>query len=433
MLNEKQIKLLHNFFSGIGNKYGALCIDDIDLDNIDSCLSNVCREDLLKSIFQMQDRRFIIINNTVFTTQKPQTDLMSIFNSYNDYEKPNNIKYSDVKDYIDIENLPVSKSLSNLKDYCIEKSKLEDKIEKAYRFNWTFYFAANGIGIGDFDKISPFVSQYFEIEDNRDLKCLCLDALNNQVSWMCAGKKSTERKNSSWTKVAAKELSCDILDIYNIQKFCQSVSNFYGYILIKDAYRIFKSLNTNFEKISKEQFSSVCNYASQEFSIYQVEGAIVSSFLLEKRTLKYWSDQTKNNFIAEEKNRTEDDTLFLSILLLIKEQAKKQFFVPSETLLYSYANIAYVKPTTAYNKLIEIISENNEDFNLIKFNTDFNFFANMVCENMPLLRSDTLDAFGINKLDEAQRMQAIKYLEISMKEVPCWALRGLSQKDLDNN
>ncbi|MBK5201578.1 MAG: hypothetical protein JJE21_08625 [Spirochaetaceae bacterium] len=69
MLNERQIKLLHDFFSGIGNRYGALAIDDIDLDNIDSSLDGISRDELEMSISQMQDKRFIISNNIIFTTK----------------------------------------------------------------------------------------------------------------------------------------------------------------------------------------------------------------------------------------------------------------------------------------------------------------------------------------------------------------------------
>lgn len=430
MLNEKQIKLLHDFFSGIGNRYGALLIDDIDMDNIDSSLDGISREELEKAISQIQDRRFIISNNTIFTNQKSQSDLLSVFNSYIEYEKPVNVKYNDVKDYIDIENLIVTKSLSNLKEYCIEKSILEDKIERAYRFNWTFYFAANGISLGNFDKLSPFVSQYFQIEDNRDLKHLCIEALENQVSWMCAGRKGSDTKNTSWVKIAAEKAACDIIDIYNIHKFCQSAANYYGYILIKDAYRIFKSINKNYARITKEQFSITCDIASDYFPIYQIDGAIVSVFLLEERSLKYWSDKTKKNFIAEDSKRSEVDTLFLSILLLLKEQENKQFNVPTENILNLYMNVSYVEPSTAYNKLIELVAKNNKDFDIVSFNTDFNFFSNMVCENMSLLRADTLEILGINKLNESEKMQAIKYLEIAMKEVPCWSLRGLAQKEV---
>ncbi|MBK5201577.1 MAG: hypothetical protein JJE21_08620 [Spirochaetaceae bacterium] len=126
-------------------------------------------------------------------------------------------------------------------------------MERAYRFNLTFYFFANGI-IVDFDKLSPFVSQYFQIDDNRDLKNLCFKALENQVSWMSAEQKYSDTKNSVWMKVAAEKASCDIIDIFNIHNFCQAVANYYGYIQIKDAYRIFKSLNKNYAKITKEQF-----------------------------------------------------------------------------------------------------------------------------------------------------------------------------------
>ncbi len=430
MLNERQIKLLHDFFSGIGNRYGALSLDDIDIDNIDSSLKDNSREEIEMAISQMQDRRFVINNNIVFTTQKPQTELLSVFDSYVEFEKPSDITYSDVEDYIDIENLIETQSFKNLKEYCIEKSPLEDKMERAYRFNWTFYFSANGISVAHFDQLSPFVSKYFEIEDNRDLKALCFDALKNQVSWMCAGRKGSETKASSWINEAAKKAELELIDVYSIHNFCQAVANYYGYILIKDAYRIFKSITKNHEGISKEQFITVCDVASDTFPIYQIDGAIASVFLMEERSLKYWSDKTKQSFIAEDPSRTEADTLFLSILLLIQEQGDRQLNVPSLSTLQQYMNVAFVAPTLAYNKLIELLAKDNDEFNLALFNKDFNFFSNMVCENMALLRADTLEVLGINKLDEAEKMQALKYLEIAMKEVPCWALRGLAQKDV---
>lgn len=429
MLNEKQITLLHNFAAAVANKYGALAIRNIDIERIDSQLEGASKEDIMKSILQMQDRRFAIVDDTIYTTQKSKDQLDLIFTSYEEYEEPKDITFSDVKDYVDIENLPLTDSFKNLKSYCVEKSTLDNKVERAYRFNWTFYFSANGISIANYDQLSPYVSEFFEIEDNDELKELCIKALQNQVSWMCAGKKGVDNKFGIWFFQAAEKASCNIMDVYSVHNFCQSASNFYGYIQIRDAYRIYKNLYRNQKVVSKEQFSQICEIASDTYSIYQIEGAIVSLYLLEETSLQYWSDKTKAEFLAEDKNRGEVDALYLSILLLIKEQGNKQFYVPTVDEFVPYKSATYVDPTPPYTKLLNLVSKNDENFNILLFNRDLKFYSNMVCENVAKLRSDTLEHLKINKLDETDKLIAINLLEQTIAEVPCWALRGFSQKE----
>ncbi|MCK9191118.1 MAG: hypothetical protein M0P10_06220 [Sphaerochaetaceae bacterium] len=427
MLNEIQIKILHNFMSGVANKYGALSIEDIDVENIDSALKGNDKEAILKAISHLQDRRFVVDSGNVYSTQKPKEQLDQIFESYKEYEKPENVTMKDVEDYIDLENLPETESFKALKEYCVEKSQLEDKIERAYRFNWTFYFSANGITLSNFDKLSPFVSQYFDIEDNLELKKLCITALENQVSWMSAGHKGNDNKFGTWFSNAAEKANCNVLDVYGVHSFCQSAASYYGYIQLKDAYRIYKAMHRDDCIVTREQFDGICAVASDAYPIYQIEGAITSTYLMEEDSLKYWKEVTKKAFIAEDPERTEADALYLSILLLIKEQGKKQYSVPTASEFAHYASPTYVKPTTPYNRLVGLLSKNNENFNILLFNRDFNFYSNMVCEDVAKLRADTLEVLGINKLEESEKMSAIKYLEQAISLVPCWALRGFSQ------
>jgi hypothetical protein len=429
MLNESQINLLHNFAAGIANKYGALSIEDINIENIDSLLAGTDKDDILKSISQMQDRRFAIVDNIIYTTQKPKDQLDQIFSSYEEYGKPENITFANVKDYVDIENLPLTESFKALKEFCVTASTLDDKVERAYRFNWTFYYSANGITLANYDQLSPYVSQYFEIEDNDELKSLCIKALENQVSWMCAGKTGSDNKFGVWFSEAAKKASCTIMDVYSVHNFCQSASNFYGYILLRDAYRIYKNIFRDQKILTKEQFSTICDVASDTYPIYQIDGALVSIYLMEGTSLQYWSEKTKADFLAEDENRGEVDALYLSILLLIKEQGNRQFYVPTVSEFMPYQNPNYVEPSTPYSKLLDLISKNTEDFNVLLFNRDFKFYSNMVCENVSKLRADTLEHLGINKLDETDKLIAINLLEQAISEVPCWSLRGFSQKE----
>jgi hypothetical protein len=429
MLNEKQIILLHDFATSVANKYGVLSINDIDIEKIDPQLDGINRDGILKAILQMQDRRFIVADDKIYTTQKPKDQLDKIFSCYDEYGKPENITFSDVKSYLNIEALPITEGLKNLKNYCVDKSSLDDKIEKAYRFNWTFYFSANGITLSNYDQLSPYVSQYFGIEDNDELKKLCINALEMQVSWMCAGKTGKDNKYGVWFSKAAKKASCSVLDVYSVHNFCQSASNYYGYILIRDAYRIYKNLNRDQNFLSKEQFNTICDVAAETYSIYQIDGALVSVYLMEEASLQYWSEKTKADFLAEDKSRGEVDTLYLSILLLIREQSNRQFFVPTLDEFAPYQSPTYVEATTPYNKLVSLVSKDNENFNILLFNRDFNFYSNMVCEDVSKLRADTLEHLGIQKLDEIDKMIGIKLLEQAIDEVPCWSLRGLSQKE----
>ena len=429
MLNERQIMMLHNFASAIANKYGALSINDIDIEKIDPLLDGIAKDDILNAILQMQDRRFVIDDDNIYTTQKPKVQLDKIFSCYDEYGKPEKVTFSDVKDYVDIENLPITDGLKDLKNYCIEKSSLSDKSERSYRFNWTFYFSANGITLSNYDQLSPYVSQYFGIEDNDELKELCIKALVMQVSWMCAGKTGKDNKYGVWFSIAAEKASCSVMDVYFVHNFCQSASNFYGYILIRDAYRIYKNLCRNQNILSKEQFSTICDVASTVYSIYQISDALVSLYLMDEASLQYWSEKTKKDFLAEDKSRDEVDTLYLSILLLIREQGNRQFYVPTIEEFAPYQSPTYVEPTTPYNKLLTLVSKNNENFNILLFNRDFNFYSNMVCEDVSKLRSDTIMHLGLQNLDETDKMIALKLLEQAISEVPCWSLRGISQKE----
>lgn len=429
MLNENQILILHNFAAAVANKYGALSIEDINIKKIDPQLDGIDENDILYAISQMQDRRFKIYANTIYTTQKPMDQLDKIFACYDEYEKPKNITFQDVKDYVDMEKLPITDSLVELKNYCIEKSNLSDKIEKSHRFNWAFNFSANGITLSDYYQISPYVAQFFEIDNNDELKKLCIKALEHQVSWMCAGRTAMNNKYRSLFSEAANKAFCSVSDVYSVHCFCQCASNFYGYILIRDVYRIYRNLYRGQDVMSKDQFTIICDVASSVFSIYQIDGALVSLYLMDESSLNYWSEKTKKDFQQEYKSNDSMNPVYLSILLLIREQGKSQFYVPTIEEFRPYQSPLYVKSTTPYTKLLSLVRKNNQDFNILLFNRNFNYFSNMIGEDVSKLRSDAIKYLEIQNLEDTDKLIATELLEQAISEVPCWALRGFSQKE----
>lgn len=430
MIKENQIKILHNFLAGVANRFGVLSIDKINISKIDSTFSALSEKEVLKAINNTQDRRFKVAENMIFTTQKKTEDLAIVLSSYLEFPEPEDIGFEDVKDWIDLDNLPSSKEFTSLKEYCINNSLLDDKVERAYRFNWTFYFSANGITMKDYDQLSPFVAEYFNIKNSEELNMLCKKALENQNSWMNAGQTSKQYlQGGSFSKISEKT-GCNVVDIYNTHNFCLASANYYGYLELKDAFRIYKSINKQNNTLNRESFNAICEAASEYFSIYSISGAIASPLLFDIRILNYWHDKTKREFIAEHKEeRTKEDAIYLTTLLLIKSQTGKKFSVPTENDFMNYKNDNYVKESKAYLKLIKILRENNISFDINKFNRNFNFYSNLVCENEIKRKSDAIVKLGLDKLENDKMKESIELLEEAFKYVPNWSLRGFSIKE----
>lgn len=432
MINELQIKILHQLLAGVVNRYGVLSLDRLDYSDLSIQLNNLSKEEIIKTIQQIQDRRFIVSNNMIFTTQKKVDELSGILSSYMEFPEPKDVKAEDVEAWIDLDNLPSTTELNDLKAYCIEKSNLEDKVERSYRFNFIFYVSANGITMNDYNQLSPFIADFFQIEETEELTKLSISALENQVSWMNAGNTSKNFLKGGWYSTVADKMDENVTTIYSLHRFCLAAANYYGYLEMKDAFRIYKSMEK--ETVDRTEFTKFCELSGEYFPIYSISGAIVSAFLFEKDVLNYWHDKTKKDFIEESNGeRSEEDAIYLSTLLLIKKQSGKKFSVPTETEFKNYIYDSYVKETKPYIELVELVKSQKENFDVIQFNRTFNFYANLVCENEIRRKSDAIKKLGLNLLKDEELKRANSLLENAFELVPNWTLRGFSVKESKQN
>lgn len=264
MIDEEKQTIFIQLMTRFAQTYGIIDImNPIDLPHLHPLLQDEREEDLLSLLYAKSGEGYEIRNHYL-VSPRYQDNLRADLSLY---EYPSMFPLSSDS----VQDGPTQQAL-DLYRYCVSKSNKEIKSEIFYTQLSTLINHTHPEHVAS---LLPTVLDLFEIEKDEKVVSLFHQYCLAQPSWLCGGKSQGERVSHLWQEscVAKGELTLDTID--KVVKFANAAVVVYGFISIKDAYRIYKGYATT-PPVRRDLFTQILLHE-------EIDGLIQADVLISEK------------------------------------------------------------------------------------------------------------------------------------------------------
>ena len=432
MTKEQQTEIFYRTLSALANKYGVLDIlESIDLVHLNTKLTLVDPMVLISSDLSISGRDFVAMDGKLMSTKYNRSDYPEVSLRYLEFPRPFQLTVKDGAGYEDSQKPPVTDQLQVFARYALDKSKKEGEaaLQDLYLFVTDQF---NKVNARHNERVLGEVARYLDI-DEKDAQLIELfhQAAFVQPSWSNGGLPSSARIHNQWldTVLEKKEVTLSALDV--VARFANGCANFYGYIEMRNAYRIYRMMESE-NPVSKTNFERIIHEIPSKYVFRFFRAGILSTKLYDAQYLREkQKGLSRQEQMQLEKTVTdkEKNYLFRKYIALEKQRRThdRGYFVPTKEELFSYAESTYLPQTPSLLAFMDYLHVKKRDFMYTRsLNTILNqyFYLDV---NHPHVHEELAKALGFNGKSKTYKEGAFRLFMATAKELPSWYLKGHSQ------
>lgn len=435
MTKEQQTELFYRTLSALANKYGVLDIlESIDLVRLNPKLTLVDPMILISSDLSISGRDFVAMDGKLMSTKYNRFDYPEVRYRYLEFPRPFQLTVKDAVGYEESQKPPVTDQLQVFARYALDKSDKEgeEALQELYIF---ITDAFNKVNARHNERVLTAVVQYLGIEKEAQLTALFQQAAWVQPSWSNGGLPASSRIKNQWldTMLENKELTLSDLDV--VSQFANSCAHFYGYIEMRNAYRIYTKMEGE-KAVSKSNFERIIHEIPSKYVFRFFRAGILSTKLYDAQFLR----EKQKGLSAEEKKQLEKavsekekNYLFRKYIALEKQRRTYEsgYYVPTKEELFAYAESTYLPQTPSLIALMDYLHIKKRDFMYTRsFNTILNQFLYLDI-NSAQVHEALAKALGFSGKSKTYKDGAFRLFVAAAKELPSWYLKGHKQKEVE--